>query len=190
MLMPKDNNIRTFNYRIDAMDKLEFVDPAWLGFATDNDASNLTVEQVYGTSIWDYIAGYEVKYLYEMLFDAVRTRRRGVTIPFRCDSPTRRRFMELRIEPLDANALSLTGTMFYEESRPYSSLFDNKVKDADSYLRICSWCKRVDVGDDVWLEVEDAVRELDLFDDASPPGLDHSICLDCLAHVHNKLEAV
>ena len=177
-----------FHYKIDAADRLESVDPEWESFAAENEADRLTSDTVSGVSIWDYISGYEVKHLYEMMFDAVRRQQKEVHVPFRCDSPDCRRFMELTIEPQESGSLALTGSLLREEPRPRSDLLAATNRDPDRFLTICSWCKRVDVGNDVWVEVEDAVRELSLFNGALVPTLTHGMCLDCLASVEAELE--
>jgi hypothetical protein len=44
---------------------------------------------------------------------------------------------------------------------------------------MCSLCKRILAREARWLEVQDAIRELDLFDSASLPELEYVICDDC-----------
>jgi hypothetical protein len=44
---------------------------------------------------------------------------------------------------------------------------------------MCGWCKRVAIGD-AWMEVEDAVSELRLFERKVLPDISHGICPDCL----------
>ena len=66
-------------------------------------------------------------------------------------------------------------------------MLGSTIRDPDRYLTICSWCKRVDVGDDKWAEVEDAVRDLELFNGTLLPTLTHGMCLDCLASIESEL---
>lgn len=188
-LESNDQPIR-FNYHIDRQDRLTDVDDAWEWFARENAATKLTRSTVRGTSIWKFISGYEVRHLYEMLFAAVRKYQRPVTIPFRCDSPSLRRYMELRIEPDNGGNLSLTGSILFEELRKPVLLVGNGARDPSRMLPICSWCKRVDIGDDQWVAVEDAVRELKLFNVEMLPALSHSICLDCITIVETEIDNV
>jgi hypothetical protein len=44
---------------------------------------------------------------------------------------------------------------------------------------MCGWCKRVSVRN-TWVEVEDAVLELRLFEREVLPDLTHGICPGCL----------
>jgi hypothetical protein len=45
-------------------------------------------------------------------------------------------------------------------------------------VRVCGWCKKVDVGGS-WAEVEEAVTRLRLFDRPLLPQLTHGICEGC-----------
>jgi len=45
-------------------------------------------------------------------------------------------------------------------------------------LRIGSWCKRV-YTDAAWLEVEDAVERLGLFESEELPAISHGMCPSC-----------
>ena len=98
MLHP--DNGRVFVYCIDRNDLISSVNRAWLAFARENQAPELSAEGVLHKSLWDFIAYAEVRYLYGMLLNKVRATKLPVCVPFRCDSPARRRFMKLEIIPL------------------------------------------------------------------------------------------
>ncbi len=174
---PDDNE--NFAYRIDARDCVASVETDWLDFDGEPAARRPPV------SIWDFIEGYEVRHLFKMMFDTARDHRREVSVPFRCDTPTARRFMELKIEPLDEGSLSITGEIVHEETRAEVELLADVERDPERFLEICSWCKRVDLGGDRWVEVEDAVRELDLLSETAMPTLAHGICFDCMERVED-----
>lgn len=174
--MNKEQESEDFAYRIDARDRVASVETAWLQFEPGRSRQP-------SVSVWDYISGYEVRHLFKMMFDSARADRREVSVPFRCDTPTARRFMELKIEPQDDGCLSIAGQMLHEESRDSVELLASDERDPDRYLEICSWCKRIDLGGDNWVEVEDAVRELDLLSEPLMPTLNHSVCFDCMDKV-------
>ena len=52
--------------------------------------------------------------------------------------------------------------------------------DEDTYLGMCSWCKRVDTGAGQWCEIEEAVKALNLFDREKMPLIRHRMCGTCL----------
>ncbi len=173
----------SFAYRIDARDHVASVETAWLDF---NGEPTGRLPKVL---FWDFISGHEVRHLFKMMFDTARSEHRRVAVPFRCDTPTARRFMELRIKPIEEGGLSIEGKLVHRESRSSVELLADVDRDPNRFLEICSWCKRVDLGGDNWVEVEDAVRELDLMGDMLLPTLTHGICFDCVDKVENDVEA-
>ncbi len=181
--MNNQNESDNFCYRIDARDCVSDVETKWLDF------NGLPSERRPPVSIWNFISGYEVRHLFKMMFDTVRTEHREVSVPFRCDTPEARRFMELKIEPLDDGSLSITGELVHKELRKSVDLLADVERDPERFLEICSWCKRVDLGGDNWVEVEDAVRELDLLSDPMMPTLTHGICYDCMEKVEKDAVA-
>jgi hypothetical protein len=44
---------------------------------------------------------------------------------------------------------------------------------------MCGWCKRTQLPTGRWVEIEEAVEELGLFEDSPLPGVTHGICLPC-----------
>lgn len=172
-------NRASFQYRIDADDRICFVDDEWLAFAQQNAAAELEADAILGHSLWDFIAGMETRHLYGVVFDAVREQLIAKTIPFRCDSPTCRRYMELVVAPLADRGLAINSSLLREEIRPYVPILDVGVPRTDEFLSICSWCKQVLLPEQRWVDVELAVSRLDLFEGRPLPNLTHSICDQC-----------
>lgn len=178
---------RTVVYRIDKNDTVTFVNSAWLRFAQENGAATLTGETVIGRPLKQFIAGKETQHLYDLLLLRVRTAGIPVQIPFRCDSATVRRFMELILSPLADNGVEFAGRLVREEQRHYVPLLAPVPRRAKELLQICSWCKRVKISD-AWLEVEEAMQHLSLFDSQLVPALTHGICTACYQMVRKELE--
>lgn len=176
------------DYRIDARDRITFVSPAWVAFAINNGAPELTGESVLGKSLWDFVADRETRHLYGLVFEKVRRDRRPITIPFNCDSPTLRRFMELAISALPDGHIDLAGRLLREESREPARLLDRMAERSQSYLRICSWCKCVEAGGNDWVEVEDAIQGLTLFSSSVLPQLTHGVCPTCRSLLFERLQ--
>ena len=166
-------------YRIDAHDVILDVDAEWLEFAELNDTPDLSRDRVVGRPLWDFIAGAEVEHLFRMIFERCRERSSGARVPFRCDSPTRVRRMILAIEPRPDRGLEVTSVLLGAEDRDHVALLDANAPRSDVLLAICSWCKRIELPDEGWTEVEPGVRKLDLFSEAPVPQLRHSVCPDC-----------
>ena len=176
----------SFVYRIDAENRLSFVASAWLDFARENEAAHLSPEAVKGESLFSFIADPETQHLYKAIIDKVRTTQVSVIVPFRCDSPGLRRFMVLHISPLARGAIQFEGKLMREEPREHVPLLDPVRARSEEMIVACSWCKRIEV-DEAWLEIEEAVRRLALFDQPSLPQITHGICGDCLESFNQNL---
>ena len=165
-------------YEIDEDDVITHVDREWSEFATDNGTTRLDSTSVVGTSIWQYFAGEEVQQLYHQVFRQVRRLRSPASIPLRCDSPGTRRFLRLSVESLPESGLRLTVVTEHLEDRSPVALLDSNVRRNSEFLPICGWCKKIRLSDQTWVEVEETVNSLRLFD--SPlPQLSHGLCRDC-----------
>jgi hypothetical protein len=164
-------------YVIDANDFLTFVGPQWLAFAVENHAGHLTPETVIGTSLWTHIAEPTTRYLYRTLLQQVRATDRSVLLPFRGDAPDLRRFMQLRLTHRGEGVVELESTVETQEPRLAVSLMDPRVPRSADSVTVCSWCKKVATPD--WVEVEEAIGALRLFEKPCPPQVTHGICEEC-----------
>lgn len=176
-----------FAYRVNADNIIEVVTPDWLSFARENSAPSLTVEAVVGQSLFRFLAGNSVRYLYQLIIDRARRRQRTIVIPFRCDGPSVRRFMELSISPSANGNVQFVSRTIREEYRKTVALLDASATRTDEYVAMCSWCKRVEVLGK-WLKVEQALIETRLFELTSFPKLAHDTCSDCEERVQREIE--
>jgi len=174
-------------YHIDARDVIRFVSPEWVGFARENNAEHLTPQATIGASLWHFIAGEETRDLYRLLLQKVRSEQQVITFPFRCDSPTCRRFMQLVLSPLPDDGIELCGAMLRIEARDRVALLEPSRRPSDQWLTICSWCKRVFVTACGWLEIEEAVAHLELFGSLELPNLTGGVCRDCRRQIEREL---
>jgi len=166
-------------YRIDKDDRIKFVNSAWLKFARENEAPELTKTFVIGKRIWIFIAESDVQKLYRSIFTRVRTTDIELNIPFRCDLPTTLIFMELSLHSLPDSSIELSGKVLKRKKRKYTPLFDRNIPRSNQMLNICSFCRRIRKITDEWLEPEQAIIHFNLFNDPKPPQLIESICPLC-----------
>ena len=174
-------------YCIGADNRILQVSDEWLAFARENQAPELTRERVLGRSIFAFISGAETEYLYYLLLDEVRSRRRAVSVPFRCDGASVRRFMRLELSPLEGEVVLCAGVLLKEEPRQAISFLDAMSARSAEAITICSWCKRVRVGE-AWLDVESAVERLDLFRSRRLPQQNHGVCESCGGQVRDLVQ--
>lgn len=170
---------RRVRYAIDASDRIADVDDAWIRFARDNGAPHLTREAVVGREIWEFIAGEEVRSLYAILFQKVRSRDTAIILPFRCDSPAIRRHMRLVISPRSAETIRLEALLETIEPRPFVAVLNPDVPRSDRAVEICAFCMRIHFSPRRWAEVEDVVVRMRLFTEPRPPALRQSVCPEC-----------
>jgi hypothetical protein len=171
--------VQTLSYAIDDRDRLIKVDDGYYRFAEENGWDG--VGDSLGRSLWDFVAGHEVKKLQRLLLRRVREGVRDVELPFRCDGPDTRREMDIRIAADRSGRVVLFSARLrteeeWEEPQP---LFDPSAqRDDDDFLPMCAWCDRFLV-DGEWVEVEEAAKRLELFRRSEMPTLDHGICPQC-----------
>lgn len=180
--------VRSTRYAIDARDRLVAVDAQWDAFAQENGAPGLDRSHVLGHELWEFISDPNTVTLYKMLLARVRENDTAVILPLRCDSPDRRRYMRLVIAPLHRGSARFDAVLEREEPREVVSLLDARARRSDANLAICGWCKRIRVGEEEWLEVEDAVVRMDLFGRPEVPNLSHCMCPDCERIVNSIAE--
>jgi hypothetical protein len=175
-------------YQLDHDDRIVALSHAFLAFAVQNDTPEITTAALVGRPIWDFVAGVTTRELYAALFQHVRLRQQPVRFPFRCDSPTRRRFMEMEVFPEPDLALRLAAIVVRSEDRPPVALLDPRVSHSDVVLEACSFCRAIRVADDRWLPAEDAVSALALFEARQLPLLSHGVCPACLPELRRRLQ--
>jgi len=172
-------------YRVDRADTIVSVNGEWSEFARANEAPELAGSAVIGRSLWDYVRGAELRLLHGEILRQARAGR-ALAFPFRCDGPAVRRRMHMRV------TLELNGTVVYEaqldaaEPRAPQPLFDRSAARSGDFVRVCSWCKRVAVGDR-WEEIEIAVSALALFERTPVQPITHGLCGGCAEEVMRDL---
>lgn len=174
-------------YRIDRNGTINYVNLQWLSFACENNAANLNRDTVLGQSLAHYIAGKETQYLYDVLIHKVRTVRKPLWIPFRCDSPSLRRYMELMLSPLPHGGIEFATRIVKQEPRLAVPALDAAQPRSKRFVVMCSWCKRVRV-EDKWCSIETALHRLQLFESLPLPALSHGLCGDCKKTIYQQIQ--
>jgi hypothetical protein len=170
--------VETLSYAIDDQDRLIKVDAGYYRFAEENgweEAGNSL-----GRSLWDFVAGHDVKKLQRLLLRRVRDEVRDVELPFRCDGPDFRREMDIRIvADSTGRVVMFSARLRSEEPREEPQpILDPRAPRGEDFLTMCAWCDRFLV-DGEWVEVEEAAKRLELFRRSELPTLDHGICPEC-----------
>jgi len=170
--------VDSLRYAIDGEDRLVRVDEGFYRFAEENGWDG--AGDCLGRSLWDFVAGEQVKKVQRLLVRRVRDGARDVELPFRCEAPELIREMDIRIDATGSRrAVLFTATLTYEEEREEPQpLLNRDIPRGGDFLTMCAWCDRFLVSGE-WVEVEEAARRLQLFRRPQMPALDHSICPHC-----------
>ena len=170
--------VAALSYAIDEQDRLVRVDEGYYRFAAENGWAE--AGSSLGRSLWDYVAGEDLKKVQRLLLRRVRDEVGSVELPFRCDGPGVRREMDIRIAAgRGGRAVLFSARLRGEEEREEPMpLLDPEAPRGEETLVMCGWCDRFEVEGE-WVEVEEAARRLELFDRPELPALSHGICPEC-----------
>jgi hypothetical protein len=171
-------------YRLNDCDEIGYANDAYDAFAAANEGEHVSSAAVLRHSVWEFISDLSTRQLYRDLIRRVRAGR-PVRFQFRCDTPTCRRLMEMTVARGEGGAVEFRARVVSEEARPYQALLDPRAPRAGEMLRVCGWCKKVQTGEE-WLELEDAVGRLGLFERPAVPPITHGVCEPC----YQKMMAV
>ena len=183
-----DTKDDVFIYRIDENDKIVFVSDNWSKFALDNDATETCIPPfVLSKPLWEFIGDDETIHLYQLVIDRIRTEKKTVKISINCDSPNLRRFMQITIKPFLENQIEFTSKVINKEKREYLPILNKDAPRTDEFVRICSYCKKIAVTENEWVETEEAIVFLKLFQKDKLPQLTHGVCPACYESVMSEL---
>lgn len=171
-----------YRYALDQDDIIVWVDTWWLAFAKENNAAELTDATVIGHPIWEFISGEPTQRLYRELHQYVRETEGQIMVPFRCDSPTLQRHMEVTIISNAAGGLLYESRLIRVEPQPRARLLDAEEPRSNETLTMCSCCKRSLIEPFDWLDLEHIALRLRMFDRQDLPQLTYTICPDCGEH--------
>ncbi len=174
-------------YHVDVYDNLVSAEGLWDKFAIDNGADELTFNKIRGRNLWGFISGDAIKHVYSQILKRVRS---GKTLEFefRCDSPHLRRFMTMVIAPAEEGVVRFETLAVRTEERLNNCCFPIPGGSEDDRLVIsCSWCNKFRIGDGRWLEAENVVDILNIFDGPPYLSLSHGMCDACYQAALSKI---
>lgn len=178
-----------FIYRIDSNDTIVSISDNWCSFADANAGGcSLRPENVVGRKLWDFIQDLETQHVYRELLKRVRGGMTLRPIPFRCDSPSERRYLELHIAALPDQQIEITSTICRTESRSPVRLLDAATARSSDLVKVCSMCKKILVAPEKWIEIEEALARLKLFEADKMPRLTHGMCPTCFQAAMKELD--
>jgi len=185
----QDKRSDTFVYSINENDIITNYSKNFPSFARNNDWQlEMEPEAILGRSIFDFISGAETQHLYQILFEHCRKGKHIGPIPFRCDSPRERRFLELHLRLLPNSHIDIITVLLKTEHRPPVRILQANTPRTEEFIRICSMCKKIFV-DDEWVEIEEALIRMKLFEQERLPYLTHGLCNSCYVAAISELQS-
>jgi len=168
-------------YRVNDRDEIVLVDDAWDRFAGANAGHRVLAREVLHHSLWDFVVDATTRKIYRQVLQRVRDGR-SVAFRFRCDSPDRRRLLEMRIARCEDATIEFSTSTIEEEARPHLAVLDTGIVHSKELVKACGWCGRINVGHS-WIEIEEALGHLRLFEGPVPPMLSHGVCEKCYGNM-------
>ena len=167
-------------YEIDEQNHIVAVNRAWFDEARTAGDQRLADEGVVGRGLWDLIHDRNTRHLYETIIGRARQQARSVGFRFRCDTPDLRRLLRMEVAPIQNGHVAFAVKLVEAQPRAAVQLLQIGRAHSDALIHMCGWCKRVKLSDDRWVEVEQALDALHLFEASGPlPAISHGICPAC-----------
>lgn len=180
---------RRFLYRINSDDRIVFANKNWFDFAIENNTANLTEKMVLGRLVWSFIADPSTHAILGAVIQRVRQTGRLIRLPFRCDSPDLRRHMEVEIRSLTNDHIEFESRVLRLETREPTQIWLSGIERSKQVIVACSWCKKIQVSQNSWMEVEEGVAALDLLTAPLLPRLSHGVCPECSIGIKRELDS-
>jgi hypothetical protein len=168
------------SYSIDKNNIIRSIDTNFMAFAKANGWDSAESD-VIDRHLGEFISGNEIKLLTEKLIDKVRRTKHPISIPYRCDSPDARRYLEMRLQLFPDNQILFANRILrvIPQNLPgYSLLRSTNCEDSDC---VCSWCNQAKLKDDQWVDIDVAIRSLDLMAGNPELKITHGLCNSCQA---------
>ena len=177
----RESDQRDFVHVIDAEGKIVIVNNHWLAFAAENGAS-ITRDNVIGRDIWSSMDNPVVVNVYRHAVQRVISDHKKYQIPYRCDSPNEARWFLLDMRRVDDSKVEFRNRMIRAEPRQSIRLLESGVPRSGSLIVMCSWCKKIRQ-DGRWLELDQAITVLRLFETRLLPAISHGACEECVDRI-------
>lgn len=143
-------------YQLNRRDQIIEVDDGWLRCAKEAGDSDLLPARILRRSLWEFIADPRTRLLQGALLRKVRSTRKPIRLPFRCDSPEMKRWMEMELTSSAGGEVDVTTSVVRTEPRArIACLAPHESRSPAEILNCCGWCNAVRVGDGPWQEVEE-----------------------------------
>jgi len=173
-----DHPCQVVSYWLDRDDRIVQLNPLWDQFALANGGEKqLLSSEIQGRKVFDFITGDQTRMYLEALLQHVRFLHRTLIRPYRCDSPTLKRFMSMSLTPAAQGLVKLDHTLLKSEPFQQPVIYRYEPDLQASTLPRCSVCTRLLIKGN-WLAPEDA-ETLGFITHGTPLPVHYRICPTC-----------
>ncbi|WP_404424283.1 hypothetical protein [Nibricoccus sp. IMCC34717] len=169
---------------------LEYVLDEELRLLSYNRAENdAFLKPLVGKPILAIVRDTTLHMLLDLLFRSVARNDQGVTVHYRCDTPTLRRACSLVISPVSPGPgrVRVENRIDKVDTREAVQLLDPDAKRSSELVCVCSWCKKIRVEENRWVEIEEGVDTLGLMNVPVAPRITHGMCGACYRYLMDKI---
>lgn len=171
-------NQKKISYWLDHNNCVAGVSYGWDDFAYANKGEAAASGNIIGRPLREFISGDATWHWILSNLELSRLHNQRVERLCRCDSPTEKRFLQMRIMPESSGIIRVTHTVLKTEPLPAPLEFQTMLFSHKSYLRRCSNCLRLLVGEK-WVEVDDVYETTDLLEGLHALPVIYDICQQC-----------
>jgi hypothetical protein len=175
-------------YSLDKDNNIVVVGPGWDEFAADNGAPELESKNLIGKPVLNYFFDEATRRLYVRMFERVRKTGEQISFEYRCDSPSLRRYMRLTVSPSSDQGVTILSETLSKEPREEECFQWVRTPGAAQrkarlrnmvLMSACGVCSKVQVRSGDWVEIERALKGMDLTTEPWFPLLTSTICSQC-----------
>jgi hypothetical protein len=164
-------------YTLDAEDRIVSCGGAWNEFARENGGRTCLAPQVVGHKLWRFITGEPTRMFLAVVLSAARVRGAPSEHDYRCDSPTFRRQLRMRLVPEAKGSVRLEHRAVRVEPllrRVELEMSGRTAPGGKPLVVRCSMCNRLK-SERGWLEPDTGEFPFN----GGRLGVVHSVCPEC-----------
>jgi len=138
-------------YWVDGNDIIIKTSLNWDIFADANNGVGNKTEEIVNRYIWDFIIDDKTRRWLSGFFKRVREDKKPVIIPYRCDTPALKRYMQMTISVESEDILMVKHRVI--KTVPMQKPVHFRASISEKSIKRCSVCNRILIDND-WLEPE------------------------------------
>jgi len=133
------------------------VNQNWDAFAHENNGENVAQSEVVGRSVLDFVTGKVTRNYWQELLNRARDTLQPMTIDYRCDAPSLKRWMRMELQREENGNLRISHQQLATAPRSKPIHFKPaRHRGQQTHIR-CSFCSRIKIKEH-WHEADDAAH--------------------------------